>query len=69
MAAHVDAAALELRDAAFEPLDAGGTPLACCMGSAGFWVQRYLDPGDPPPAYGLFSHVRLDVLEAPHRPR
>lgn len=32
-------------------------------GERGFWVAAHLDPGDPPPGYGLFSHVRLDVLE------
>ena len=62
VAAHVDAAALELRDAAFEPLTRRDAA-RLLYGERGFWVQRYLDPGDPPPAYGLFSHVRLDVLQ------
>ena len=33
-------------------------------GEHGFWVPEYIDQLDPPPAYGLFSHVRLDILEA-----
>jgi hypothetical protein len=60
--AHADRAAAELAASAFEPLD----PATCARllhGERGFWLQRYLDPADPPPAYGLFSHVRLDVLE------
>lgn len=63
VATHVDAAAEQLRESAFEPLD----PLRCAEllhGERGFWVARYLDPADPPPAYGLFAHVRLDVLAA-----
>ena len=63
VAGHVDAAVDELAAAAFEPLDA----LTCARllhGQRGFWLQRYLDPGDPPPSYGLFPQVRLDVLEA-----
>jgi len=62
VAAHVDSAAAELQGAAFEQL----RPRDCARllhGERGFWVQRYLDPGDPPPSYGLFAHVRLDVLE------
>lgn len=62
VAGHVDAAAAELIDAAFEPLDA----VDCARllhGERGFWVERFLDPGDPPPGYGRFAHVRLDVLE------
>jgi hypothetical protein len=63
VADHVDNAAAELIAAAFEPLDAG----RCAQllhGERGFWVAGYLDQGDPPPAYGLFPHVRLDVLIA-----
>lgn len=62
VAAHVDAAAAELTAASFEAL----TPDRCARllhGERGFWVAAHLDPGDPPPGYGLFSHVRLDVLE------
>jgi hypothetical protein len=58
---HVDAAAAELRESAFEELD----PLTCARllhGERGFWVADFLDPGDPSPAYGLFSHVALDAL-------
>jgi hypothetical protein len=58
-----DAAARELFEAAFAPLD-----LEDCArllhGERGFWVDEYLDRSDPPPAYGLFSHVRLDALAA-----
>jgi hypothetical protein len=60
---HVDAASAALLDSAFEPLD----PPTCARllhGERGFWVDRYLDPTDPPPAYGRFSHVSLNVLEA-----
>jgi len=63
VAAHVERAVAELTDAAFEPL----APRECARllhGERGFWVERYLDPGDAPPAYGLFPHVRLDALEA-----
>ncbi len=62
VARFVDAAAAELGSAAFEPL----APKDCALllhGERGFWLQRYLDPADPPPAYGLFPHVRLDVLK------
>lgn len=61
VADHVDAAAAELTEAAFEPL----TTLECARllrGEHGFWVRRYLDQDDPPPAYGLFAHVRLETL-------
>ena len=57
----VDEAARELTEAAFQPLE-----LAECArllhGERGFWVAGYLDQADPPPAYGLFPHVRVDVL-------
>jgi hypothetical protein len=58
----LDAAVAELADSAFGALD----PSQCARllyGERGFWVTRYIDQDDPPPAYGLFSHVRLDVLE------
>jgi hypothetical protein len=61
VAGRVDEAVMELRDSAFEPLD----PVRCAAllhGERGFWVDRYLDRADPPPAYGMFAHVRLDVL-------
>lgn len=63
VAGHVDAAAAQLRDSSFEPLG----PERCAEllhGERGFWVADYIDSADPPPAYGLFSHVHLDVLEA-----
>ena len=59
---HVERAAAELTDAAFEPL--GSRDCARLLrGERGFWVERYLDTADPPPAYGLFAHVREDALE------
>jgi hypothetical protein len=63
VAGHVDAATAELNESAFEPLDAERCA-RLLYGERGFWVADYLDQDDPPPAYGLFSHVRLDVLEA-----
>ncbi|HET8975173.1 MAG TPA: hypothetical protein VFN15_00980 [Solirubrobacterales bacterium] len=61
--AHVDAAASELAESSFGPL----TAERCAQllhGDFGFWVQDHIDPLDPPPAYGLFPHVRADALEA-----
>jgi hypothetical protein len=63
VAAHVDAAAAELAQSSFEPLD-DETCARLLHGERGFWVARLLDPDDPPPAYGLFPHVRLSALEA-----
>jgi hypothetical protein len=60
---HVDAAARELFESAFEPLDAH-TCGRLLRGERGFWVADHLDTADPPPAYGRFSHVSLDALEA-----
>lgn len=63
VAGHVDAAAAELIESAFEPL----SPARCARllhGERGFWVADHIDQEDPPPGYGLFSHVRLEVLEA-----
>ena len=62
VARHVDAAAAELVAASFSPL-AAGTCARLLHGERGFWLAEYLDPGDPPPGYGQFAHVRLDVLE------
>lgn len=63
VAGHVAAAARELTEAAFRPL--GSSDCARLLhGERGFWVERYLDTGDPPPGYGLFAHVKLDALEA-----
>lgn len=59
---HLDAAAAELVESAFEPLD----PRRCAEllhGERGFWVGDLIDQADPPPAYGQFAHVRLEVLE------
>ena len=58
---HVDAAISELHESAFRPLSG----LQCSQllrGELGFWVADYIDQLDPPPSYGLFAHVRLDVL-------
>jgi hypothetical protein len=57
----VDVAAAELSESAFEPLN----PRDCARllyGERGFWVADLIDQDDPPPAYGQFAHVRLDVL-------
>ncbi len=57
----VDAATAELIEAAFSPLD----PDRCAQllrGERGFWVADYIDPADPPPAYGLFAHVTHSAL-------
>jgi hypothetical protein len=62
VAAHVERAAADLTASAFEPLGAGDCT-RLLRGERGFWVERYLDTGDPPPAYGLFAHVRADALE------
>ncbi len=62
VAGHVDEAARELIESSFSPLD----PRRCAEllhGERGFWLADHIDPGDPPPAYGRFPHVRLDVLE------
>jgi hypothetical protein len=59
----LDAAAAELSEVSFEPL----SRLDCARllhGELGFWVSRYVDQLDPPPAYGLFAHVQLEVLLA-----
>jgi hypothetical protein len=63
VSAHVDAAVAELVDSAFEPLDARRCA-ELLHGERGFWVSEYIDSADPPPAYGRFSHVQIDVLEA-----
>lgn len=58
---HLDAAIRELTECSFSPLD----PDRCAellYGTRAFWVAGYIDQDDPPPAYGLFAHVRLDVL-------
>ena len=62
IAGHVEGAVRELTEAAFERLEPGDCA-RLLHGERGFWVERYLDPGDPPPAYGLFPHVQLRALE------
>lgn len=62
IAAHVDCAAGELYEAAFEPLDACRCA-ALLHGERGFWITKHIDADDPPPAYGRFAHVALAVLE------
>jgi hypothetical protein len=60
---YVDAAAVQLRESSFRPL----TDERCARllhGELGFWVADYIDQADPPPAYGRFSHVRLETLRA-----
>jgi hypothetical protein len=59
---HLDAAALDLAGAAFRPLTAERAA-HLLHGEYGFWVRDYIDQDDPPPGYGLFPHVRVDVLE------
>jgi hypothetical protein len=59
---HVDSAIAELAESCFKP--PSDTRLVQLLrGEHGFWVPDYIDQGDPPPAYGLFAHVRPDVLE------
>lgn len=60
---HVDSAAGELAESAFEPLGAESCA-RLLHGERGFWVPAYLDQADPPPGYGLFAHVRLEALRA-----
>ncbi len=56
-----DAAAAELRESTFEPVSADECA-RLLHGERGFWVERLIDQLDPPPAYGLFAHVRLDAV-------
>jgi hypothetical protein len=59
---HLDAAAAQLLESAFEPLSADRCA-RLLHGERGFWVRDYIDQDDPPPGYGLFAHVELRVLE------
>jgi hypothetical protein len=62
VAPRLHAAAQELTAAAFAPL----SPERCAHllhGEIGFWVADYLDPVDPPPAYGMFAHVEIAAIE------
>jgi hypothetical protein len=61
VAGHLDAAIAELAECSFAPLDAERIA-ELLYGARGFWVAEFIDPADPPPSYGLFPHVRLDVL-------
>lgn len=61
VADHLDAAIAELFESSFAPLDAP-TCADLLRGERGFWVADYLDPADPPPAYGLFPQVSSRVL-------
>ncbi|MBM3666372.1 MAG: hypothetical protein FJW90_02645 [Actinobacteria bacterium] len=58
---HLDAAALQLGESSFRPLGADRCA-RLLHGELGFWVADYIDQEDPPPGYGRFSHVRLEVL-------
>lgn len=57
----VDAAIAELYESSFKALDSWRCA-ELLHGESGFWVADYVDQLDPPPAYGLFAHVRLDAL-------
>ncbi len=57
-----DAAAAELLESAFTTPDEHDCA-RLLHGERGFWTGEYIDRADPPPAYGLLSHVRLDALE------
>jgi hypothetical protein len=61
VAGHVDAAATQLLESAFEPLDSQRCA-RLLRGELGFWVDRVIDPLDPPPAYGTFAHVEREAL-------
>ena len=60
---HLDAAIAELAACCFA---APGPELLAELlhGTRAFWVQDFIDQQDPPPGYGLFAHVALDVLVA-----
>lgn len=60
--ARADAAAVALLESSFAPLD-GRDCARLLHGERGFWTDAYIDRADPPPAYGLLSHVRLDAIE------
>ena len=58
----IDAAIVELVQCTFRP----ATVKMCAhllWGTQSFWVSDLIDQDDPPPSYGLFAHVRRDVLE------
>lgn len=61
VAGHLDAAITELAKCTFEP--ASPAQIAHLLhGAHAFWVPRLIDQADPPPSYGQFSHVAIDVL-------
>lgn len=62
VATHVCEAANELFGSAFTPLSVSECA-RLLHGERGFWTDEFIDRADPPPAYGLFSHARLDALE------
>lgn len=58
---HLDAAIAQLSDCSFAALD----PETCAdllWGKRSFRIAEYIDQEDPPPAYGMFSHVEWDAL-------
>ena len=61
--AHVDAAAQELFESAFEPLDAGVLRPAAARRAWLLGRPTTSTPTTRPPAYGRFSHVGIDALE------
>lgn len=61
VAHHLDSAAGELFESAFEPLDTTRCA-ALLWGERAFWVREFIDQEDPPPAYGMFAHVRREVI-------
>jgi hypothetical protein len=63
VAPRLRAAAEELRSSAFEPLP-GDRCARLLHGEIGFWVAGFIDPVDPPPAYGMFAHADLEAIEA-----
>lgn len=62
IATHVEGAARELFASSFSPISARECA-RLLHGERGFWTDELIDRADPPPAYGMFSHVRLDALE------
>ncbi len=62
IAAHVDAAARALLASSFSPISVSECA-GLLRGERGFWTDELIDRADPPPAYGMFSHVRVDALE------
>jgi hypothetical protein len=60
---HLDAAIAELTGCAFLPLDADRCA-HLLHGTRAFWIRDFIDQEDPPPSYGLFSHVaRVALIE------